>query len=72
MVVPASRRLCRDRLSDRRLSRGCVGLEHADQLYRWLFQRPLSADIDTDPQERVELPSPVPVYILGFSTSLLH
>jgi murein L,D-transpeptidase YcbB/YkuD len=51
---------------DRRLSHGCVRLEHADALYRWLFGEPLVADATVGTDQEVRLPSPVPVYILHF------
>jgi murein L,D-transpeptidase YcbB/YkuD len=47
---------------NRHLSNGCVRLEDARRLARWLFgemPRPQSADAE----QRVDLPAPVPVYI---------
>jgi L,D-transpeptidase YcbB len=48
--------------TDRRASSGCVRLEDAGRLERWLFgarvPRPSGA-----PEQRVDLPEPVPVYI---------
>jgi len=54
--------------ADRRQSSGCVRLEDAGRLERWLFAgrtpRP-----DGTPEQRVDLPEPVPVYI-GYFTAL--
>jgi murein L,D-transpeptidase YcbB/YkuD len=47
---------------DRRLSSGCVRLEDAQRLSRWLFQRAV-APRSEDPEQHVDLPEPVPVYI---------
>jgi murein L,D-transpeptidase YcbB/YkuD len=48
---------------DRRLSSGCVRLEDAARLGRWLFNgnEPVSWGA---PEDRADLPQPVPVYIL--------
>ena len=52
--------------ADRRLSSGCVRLEDAPRLARWLFggrvPRPTGAA-----EQRVDLPEPVPVYIAYFT-----
>ncbi|MGE0179870.1 MAG: L,D-transpeptidase family protein [Sphingomonas sp.] len=52
--------------ADRRQSAGCVRLEDAGRLERWLFRgrtpRPSGA-----PEQRVDLPEPVPVYIAYFT-----
>lgn len=52
--------------ADRRQSSGCVRLEDAGRLERWLFRgrtpRPSGA-----PEQRVDLPEPVPVYIAYFT-----
>jgi len=45
----------------RQLSNGCIRLEDADRLGRWLFQQPLPAG-DT-PEQRLDLPAPVPIYV---------
>jgi murein L,D-transpeptidase YcbB/YkuD len=54
------------RNADRHQSSGCVRLEDAPRLARWLFEgrvpRPSGA-----PEERVDLPSPVPVYLAYFT-----
>jgi murein L,D-transpeptidase YcbB/YkuD len=43
-------------------SNGCVRLEDAPRLGRWLFGRPLKAQ-GAKPEQKVPLPSPVPLYI---------
>jgi len=48
--------------ADRRQSSGCIRLEDAQRLGQWLFGRRLSAASDR-PEQRIELPQPVPVYI---------
>ncbi|MGQ0590147.1 MAG: L,D-transpeptidase family protein [Sphingosinicella sp.] len=54
------------RPTDRHFSSGCVRLEDAGRLERWLFNgrvpRPSGA-----PEQRVDLPEPVPVYIAYFT-----
>jgi murein L,D-transpeptidase YcbB/YkuD len=49
------------RESDRLFSSGCVRLEDAPRLGRWLFGRPLRPS--TKPEQRVDLLEAVPVYI---------
>lgn len=49
-------------LPDRQLSSGCVRLEDAARLGRWLLGKPLPARGGT-PERRVDLPEPVPIYI---------
>jgi murein L,D-transpeptidase YcbB/YkuD len=48
--------------ASRLFSGGCVRLEDAPRLGQWLFGRPLSTE-STLPEQRVDLPKPVPVYI---------
>ncbi len=49
-------------LADRRRSSGCVRVENAERLAAWLFrQQPAAAG--AVPEERRDLPKPVPVYI---------
>lgn len=47
---------------DRDLSNGCIRLEDAERLGRWLLGRDPSTD-SSDPEQHVLLPSPVPVYV---------
>lgn len=49
------------KLADRQLSNGCVRLEDADRLGRWLLGKPLPKI--ASPEQRVDLPTLVPVYI---------
>lgn len=54
--------------ADRRQSSGCVRVEDAGRLERWLFRgRPPRPDGSAE--QRVDLPEPVPVYI-GYFTAL--
>ncbi|MDP9413624.1 MAG: L,D-transpeptidase family protein [Pseudomonadota bacterium] len=48
--------------ADRRQSAGCVRLEDAPRLARWLFGAP-PATRSAKPEQEVPLPEPVPVYI---------
>lgn len=48
--------------ASRLFSGGCVRLEDAPRLARWLFGKPL-ATTSTQPELRVDLPRPVPVFI---------
>lgn len=50
------------RNGDRYFSAGCVRLEDAPRLGRWLFGKPLKP-ASTRAELRVELPRPVPIYI---------
>ncbi|HEV2746472.1 MAG TPA: L,D-transpeptidase family protein [Allosphingosinicella sp.] len=50
------------RKEDRRFSSGCVRVEDAPRLARWLFGRPLAPRTGA-PEQQVDLPEPVPVYI---------
>jgi murein L,D-transpeptidase YcbB/YkuD len=47
----------------RNLSAGCVRLEDAARLGRWLYGREVAAQGDA-PEQRIELPQPTPVYIV--------
>ena len=46
----------------RQLSSGCVRLEDAPRLGRWLMNKPLPRRVRA-PEQRIELPEVVPVYI---------
>lgn len=48
---------------DRRQSSGCVRVEDADRLARWLFRRPVPVRSGDSPEQNVALAEPVPVYI---------
>ncbi len=50
------------RRSDRHLSNGCIRLEKADELGRWMLGKRLKADGD-EPEQPVPLAAPVPVYL---------
>ncbi len=52
--------------ADRHLSSGCVRLEDAGRLERWLFDGRTTRPAGT-PEQRVDLPEPVPVYIAYFT-----
>ncbi|NNM76577.1 L,D-transpeptidase family protein [Sphingomonas sp. ID1715] len=52
------------RAEQRQFSSGCVRLEKAGELYRWLFGQALPQRDPRRPDRRVELRAPVPVYIL--------
>ena len=47
---------------DRTLSHGCIRLEDAERLGRWLMGRDPQAG-STEPEQNVLLPSPVPIYV---------
>jgi len=48
--------------TDRRESSGCVRLEDAQRLGRWLFNGEMPTGNGT-PEQQVNLPTPIPVYI---------
>jgi murein L,D-transpeptidase YcbB/YkuD len=48
---------------DRRLSSGCVRLADAPRLARWLFRGPAPGPRGRAPEQRVDLPEAVPVYV---------
>jgi murein L,D-transpeptidase YcbB/YkuD len=50
------------RKADRRFSSGCVRVEDAPRLAKWLFGKPLPVKAGGR-EQRVNLPEPVPVYI---------
>jgi murein L,D-transpeptidase YcbB/YkuD len=51
------------RQEERRLSSGCVRVEDAQRLSRWLFGGKSVRPSSSAPEQRVDLPEPVPVYI---------
>jgi murein L,D-transpeptidase YcbB/YkuD len=52
--------------SDRHFSSGCVRLEDAQRLARWLFNGPVPRATGAA-EQRVDLPEPVPVYLAYFT-----
>ena len=50
-------------LAERRLSSGCIRVEDSDRLSRWLFGGRTIAPTGSAPEQRVDLPEPVPVYV---------
>ena len=52
---------------DRWISNGCIRLEDAHRLQKWVFGRPQKAS--GTPEERVDVPDPVPVYITYFTAA---
>lgn len=54
--------------ASRRFSSGCIRLEDAQRLSQWLFGRQVAAP-SADPEQVVELPRPVPVYVTYFTAA---
>ena len=54
--------------ADRRLSSGCVRLEDADRLAQWLIGDAPGVQ-SARPEQRVDLPEPVPVFITYFTAA---
>ena len=52
---------------ERWISNGCIRLEDADRLLKWAFGEPPVAS--GEPEERVDVPDPVPVYITYFTVA---
>lgn len=48
---------------DRHFSNGCIRLENAAELGKWLLRKPLGAAASKKPEQAVPLPVPVPVYL---------
>ena len=53
--------------ADRWISNGCIRLEDADRLQKWVFGKVPKAS--GTPDERVDVPDPVPVYITYFTAA---
>lgn len=53
---------------DRHFSNGCVRLEDAARLGRWLFGKPLKT-ASREPEQQVAIPEPVPVFLMYFTAS---
>jgi murein L,D-transpeptidase YcbB/YkuD len=53
--------------NNRYLSSGCVRLQDARRLGRWLFGDALAIGASGAPEQRVDLPRPVPVYVTYFT-----
>jgi murein L,D-transpeptidase YcbB/YkuD len=51
------------KLDERQLSNGCVRLEDADRFGRWLLGKALPKAARAKPEQRIDLPTLVPVYI---------
>lgn len=54
--------------ANRHFSNGCVRLEDAGRLGRWLFNRELKPE-SSAPEQHVPVPEPVPVYLMYFTAS---
>ncbi|WP_340317958.1 L,D-transpeptidase scaffold domain-containing protein [Rhizorhabdus argentea] len=54
--------------TDRHFSNGCIRLENAPALGRWLFGRPMVA-ASRKPEQAAALPAPVPVYLTYFTAT---
>jgi murein L,D-transpeptidase YcbB/YkuD len=49
--------------SDRDISHGCIRLEDAERLGRWLLGRDPESASNNDPEQHVLLPTPTPIYV---------
>lgn len=56
------------KLEERQLSSGCVRLEDAERMHRWLMGKPLPSKLK-DAEQLVELSQPVPIYITYLTAS---
>jgi murein L,D-transpeptidase YcbB/YkuD len=54
--------------ADRRFSSGCVRVEDAPRLAKWLFGKPLTTTSKA-PEQQVDLKEPVPVYLTYFTVA---
>lgn len=54
--------------AERHLSNGCVRLEDAGRLGRWLFGKTLKPE-SSKPEQHMPVPDPVPVYLMYFTAS---
>lgn len=52
----------------RRFSSGCIRLEDARRFSEWVFGRTIVAS-SSDPEQAVELPRPIPVYVTHFTAA---
>lgn len=57
---------------NRRLSSGCVRLEDAGRLAKWLFENRQVLRSDTAPDKRIDLPKPVPVFITYLTAEVVE
>jgi murein L,D-transpeptidase YcbB/YkuD len=48
---------------DRGLSHGCIRLQDAERLGRWLLGRDPDSDATGEPEQHALLPSPTPIYL---------
>ncbi|MXP42227.1 L,D-transpeptidase family protein [Altererythrobacter soli] len=55
-------------LKERQLSSGCVRLEDAERMHRWLMGKPLPSKVK-DAEQLVKLSQPVPIYITYLTAS---
>jgi murein L,D-transpeptidase YcbB/YkuD len=53
--------------NDRWISNGCIRLQDAHRLEKWVFGDPPVPS--GEPEERVDVPNPVPVYITYFTVA---
>lgn len=56
--------------SPRAFSAGCVRVEDYQRLARWLFRRDGVGPKNADPEQRIDLPGPIPVYITYLTAAL--
>jgi murein L,D-transpeptidase YcbB/YkuD len=56
------------KLEERQLSSGCVRLEDAERMHRWLMGKPLPSKVK-DAEQLVKLSQPVPIYITYLTAS---